>query len=495
MSVHASAAVYSRTARPAHGGVLWRLALVVVIALTVTAIVLLSVSAEVVALAASLLVNFDLALFFVAFLLFQDQQVPVFESGTLWVAATVVYASFPFLGFIVAGMKWTADMDNRLQQYPFVTSEIVWFAWQYTLYLAAFVVAYLAVRRRARVPSRVFERIRPNTAVALVVGFLALSAFKWILYLVYGVRLDTSHDSAEIVDMIARISRIPLPVWQVSSHLLDAILLGQMGIVILLLTQWRRRPWVRVVIVLWLLVEIAQVAVRETGRAWFVLLLFCVVLLYHRLVQPFSLKKVAVGSALFLSGFIVLGVLRLHGGSLNPRTAFTTMNEFQALFGTAFDLYQRKHLGTLGHVPWQVYAVDLYLEIPRQLLPFEKIDPAIWYLDVLGVRDQGYGFMFGVMAQAMLGLGWIELILRGAVLGILYGLLHRWYVRRAARLWPTMLYVFVSIWSFYTFRATTFWCLHFVVYQFIPFFLMIKFVEVALERGGLANRFRARPSS
>ena len=125
---------------------------------------------------------------------------------------------------------------------------------------------------------------------------------------------------------------------------------------------------------------------------------------------------------------------------------------------------------------------DRYLVIPSQLLPFSKTDPAEWYLEVIGAQGTGVGFMFGVMAQAVLGFDWIELAARGALLGLLFALLHRWYVRRARRFWPTLLYLFVGIWSYYTIRATTFYLLHFVVYQFVSIMVATTVLTAALRR-------------
>lgn len=484
MSATAASLIHPRPRRRA-GDANLRVAGVMVVSLTVSAGVYLLVDAEIAPLVAPLLANANLALFFVCTLLFHDRQVPVFESGSLWMAATFVYATFPFLGFIAAGMKWTPAMDNRLQQYPFVASEIVWFAWQYTMYIAAFAVTYLLVRRRAAVPLGVFQPLRRSTEGALLFVFVALLAVRWGAYFLYGIDQRASHDTADILQMNENLSRMPLLLRQVVSRMFEGIFLAQLGLAILLLTQWKKHRWARVIPVLWLAYEAAVVYVRESARSPLILLVLCMVLFYHRLVRPLSFKVVMLGSAAFLTGFLTLGILRMHlfaPDGIGFRSALTITNEFQALFTNAFDLYQRQRLGTLGPVPWQIYAVDLYLEIPRQLLPFEKIDPAIWYLGVLGIHDLSIGFAFGVMAQAVLGFGWIELIARGAALGLFYGALHRWYVKRAARLWPTLFYVFVSIWSFYSFRATTFWFVHFVVYQFVPFFAVVKLTEAALER-------------
>ena len=129
-----------------------------------------------------------------------------------------------------------------------------------------------------------------------------------------------------------------------------------------------------------------------------------------------------------------------------------------------------------------MYASDAYFIIPKQFLPFEKWNPAEWYLEVIGARGSGVGYMFGVMAQAVLGLDWLELVLRGGVLALLFAFLHRWYVRNALGFWPTLFYLFVSIWSYYTFRGTTFWFVHFLIYQFLPVLIVAKLIEVILTR-------------
>jgi hypothetical protein len=216
-------------------------------------------------------------------------------------------------------------------------------------------------------------------------------------------------------------------------------------------------------------------------------------LLYHRLVKPVTFRTFFVLGALLLTAFLVAGSLRMLQdlqASERPKNVLTTANEFQALFATAFDLYQMKENGSLPPVPWQIYAADFYLEIPSQILPFQKIDPSNWYIEIIGQSGGLTGFMFGVMSQAVLGLGWAELALRGFILALLLALLHRWYVRHATQLWPTLFYLFVAIWIYYTMRATTFWFVYYIVYRFLPVLLAAKFVEILLSRvrpSGLAR--------
>src|SRR5262249_15382172 len=127
----------------------------------------------------------------------------------------------------------------------------------------------------------------------------------------------------------------------------------------------------------------------------------------------------------------------------------TINNEFQALFGTAYDLYRRKNEGSLGPVPWQIYFSELYMVIPGQLLPFEKWDAAEWYLEVIGLRNLNVGYMFGVMSQVVIGLDWVELAVRGVLLGWIFAWMHRWYVRHASEFWAALFYLFLCVWSYY----------------------------------------------
>ena len=189
-------------------------------------------------------------------------------------------------------------------------------------------------------------------------------------------------------------------------------------------------------------------------------------------------------------GFLALGVQRNRRSDspgAPPDNPLLVSNEFQGLFVTAFDLHKMEEAGTL-RVPWQIYASEAYMFIPSQLLPFEKIEPGTWYIDVIGQAGQGVGYMFGVLSQTVLGLGWIELVLRGVALAVCLALLHRWYVRRTASLWSTVLYLFVSVMTYYTFRATTFWIVYFILYRFVPVLVAAKAIELLLSRALRSGR-------
>jgi hypothetical protein len=89
--------------------------------------------------------------------------------------------------------------------------------------------------------------------------------------------------------------------------------------------------------------------------------------------------------------------------------------------------------------------------------------------------------MFGVLSQAILGFDWMELALRGVLLGCLLGAFHRWYVRHAARFEVTLLYVFVCVLSYSSVRAGTLYFLYPVIYRFLPFLALVWFGRVVLK--------------
>jgi hypothetical protein len=416
---------------------------------------------------------------FVMFLWQRDGVVPIFESGTLCMLAIALYGIVPLIGFLMMQGQWTTYADNRLFAYPFIPGELAAFGWRYAVYGVSFMAAYLIVRGRAAVKSTAFQTPNASTEAAVVIVFAALYAGKLFLKYAYGYDLDDVTPYIDPEAFMARVSDRPHLVGQIGHNIYSAVGAAQEALLILLLAHWRKR-WCRIALLLWLAFEVGSTAVRLGSRGAAVLLLLTAGVLYHRLVKPVKFLTAAVAGAVILSGFLILGVMRGRSATDQPNP-LTASNEFQSLFTTALDLHHKKIAGTLN-VPWQIYVSDLYMPIPSQFLPFEKMDPSAWYIDVIGATGQGVGFMFGVLAQAAVGLDWIELVLRGVALAVVLALLHRWYVRNAVYFWPTLVYVFLSIWTYTTIRASTFYFLYFVVYQLLPVMVATKLIALLLSR-------------
>jgi hypothetical protein len=248
----------------------------------------------------------------------------------------------------------------------------------------------------------------------------------------------------------------------------------------------------RALVITWLAAEVAAAVFAMGARRDVAMLLIAAILFYHRLVKPLAVARAAVLATALLAGLLAFGFVRDFSGQ---GVTWTSANEFQTLFANACDMDTRRH-GL--HVPWAIYLSDLVRLVPRGwlgALGSPVFDPSYWYLDLLGApAGPGVGRMFGVVPQAMIGWDWPELVLRGAVLGLVFAFVHRWYVRRSASLWATAFYVFLCLWSYFTVRSTTFHILLYVVYGFVPSLAVLVWARAAVAHV-LARQERASPAA
>jgi hypothetical protein len=148
-------------------------------------------------------------------------------------------------------------------------------------------------------------------------------------------------------------------------------------------------------------------------------------------------------------------------------------NEFQAMLGTAYDVLERKNSGT--YIPWYLYLNDVMNVLPpQQMLPFEKVDGPEWYLREIGLSGSGHGYMWGVITQSIVGLDWLELALRGGLLGYVLARFHRWYIRRQSDFFATIFYMYLCLNIYNTFRNTTGSILAFVAWEIFPVYAILS---------------------
>ena len=134
-------------------------------------------------------------------------------------------------------------------------------------------------------------------------------------------------------------------------------------------------------------------------------------------------------------------------------------------------------------MPWYLYINDLITILPpRQFMPFEKVAASEWYLREIGLSGTGLGLMWGVISQSIVGLDWLELGLRGAILGYILARLHCWYLKHQSGFLETLLYIFFCLKVYYTFRDTTFSLLANLVWEVIPFYILLRIGVAILSR-------------
>lgn len=434
-----------------------------------------------------LLVIANVAIFLLASLWGKGDEapVPLFEIGSVYCIVLLVYSLIPFLNYLLAGMTWTGLSDNRLLVYSASPVDVGRFAWNYVVYFSSFAATYLWARKGGASQQRVVSISDNPSLVVIALPLLALLIYFYLLNVIWGVDANPSY--AKLGTTLQNLERLPLIASQVSSHLRGMLLIFKMALLILLFGRWKSRRW-RALLFLWLLLETVYTILNLGARFETALLLMCALLCYHRLVKPIKLSRAFIVGALFIAGFQIMGAARsyaLREGRPLPLITFQTLasatSEFQSIYATAYDLDQMKKRGQLENIPVQLYVSDFLMPVPQQFLPLTKIEPAQWYLDIKGINGPT-AYMFGVIAQSVIGFGLLELALRGAVIGLLFAWAHRWYTRRSSRFLPTLVYIWLCVWSYYTFRASSFYLLSPIIYRLLPAVIIIYFGEHLLRR-------------
>ncbi|HEX9983060.1 MAG TPA: hypothetical protein VGF69_07340 [Thermoanaerobaculia bacterium] len=423
----------------------------------------------------------------------REKTLPVFEVASYWIAAAALYGGFPLLNFMAGGLRWYPLSDNRIWGLDPGPWAVGAFGWRYALHMAAFLIVYLPLRQSAKLPR--LDPIGRSRIVATIVGAVLATLFIYAIGHIYGVSYMVSYQDLVQGKVRGFADLGSLPVMQIVS-VVTAVRFVLLQIVIaLIMLKWRRSIAARIGLIVFLGALGGTIVVMGTARSEFILLLMTTIMFYHRFVRRIPFIIAIPAGVLFLGGFLLMGIMRDFQGvqtvSEYDVPLLASSNEFQAVFATAYDLHVARQTGELQHIPWQIHWSDFYALIPSQILPFEKIDPSAWYLHFRNIT--GAGFMFGVMSQAVVGWDWLELAIRGALVGLFCAFFQRWYTRHAREFWPTIALTFLSIWMYYSMRQGSFAFLYFIVYRFIPTFLAVETVAWLLRDG--RRRFSRKRSA
>ena len=418
----------------------------------------------------------------------RDHKIPFFDVGMFCALATLIYTVYPLVNYWADGFQFGILSDNRLRVYNPDPLEMFLFHLRHVLYLFSFVAAYALFRGRGRVETG--NVIAPNrsTRQVIVLFFLLLTGYFFLLQLATGVNFDTGYESDVYAKYMSALERLPLFLLQISVKLVGILFVFKLALVFIVVSRSRQQKW-RVILLLWIAAEILDAFLLKGARTELMLFLMAVALLYHRMVKPLSKKLLITSGAMLLAIFIFLGVYRSYFDIADMRAdlsranagIFSGGNEFQSLLGTAYSVYRLKEAG--AHLPWYLYINDFITILPpQQLMPFEKIAASEWYLREIRLSGAGVGFMWGVVSQSIVGLDWLELALRGVILGYILARFHRWYIKHQSGFLETLLYMFLCLKVYYTFRDTTFSPLASLVWEVIPFYILLRIGVAVLSR-------------
>jgi len=402
---------------------------------------------------------------------------PGLEIGSVYAGVVALYTIVPLLDYLANGSEYLITSDLRLWLYQPTPADVAEISWLYVAHLAGFAVAYRIVRGRVRFePKQLTVSKSRMVLLATLLGLVA--AYFWILAQIFDL------GAADYAGSYLVFQRLPLAVAQLTNHLGGIRFTLEIALIAGLLVLGRRYyP----VIGLGLL----AVAIVSFAKLWsrtdFVLLTAGTIMLYGwvvRRVRPAVL--LGLGSGL-LALFLIAGLLRGGAGTSELREGPRLVargNEFETLFGNAYDLKRRLEAGMVDQLSAGFWLTDVLALVPQQVSPIAKVSPADWY----GTRffpdfvAQGYGFAFGSVSESVLGFGSADAALRGVALGILAAIVHRWAARRRSSFWALVVYAWATLSLYHCFRNTTFATISLFAYRVIPVVIVTEVLRRALWR-------------
>ena len=427
----------------------------------------------------------------IIFLWNRDGAPPYFDIGVFCILMSSIYVGYPILAFFLSDLDWTPLSDARLQYYHPTSAEFSEVAWWGVIYILIFSFSYVYFRRFPALNYAV-KLINPKKTqfFAIALLYLLILAFEQILQILFQVDLNPSYRSPSFGN--ESIKNLPLILQQITGKLQGIRIVFEWGLVLILIIRINS-PFCRWFVLIWALVKIFTVFQVLGGRSSVVFFLLAGFLSYLRtrpLLRPFIFMIICL---LIFIGAMVFGFIRdigVDNFENSFKIVFSMTNEFQALFATGYDIIQHRKADTLPPLTLSYHLTDILRPIPQQLLPFEKIDQSEWYLDLIGQKGENVGYMFGVISESAVGFGLIEIVLRAAALGYMLAKVHNWYCRKAVEFWPTLFYIWLTIMSYYSYRAGTFYLIVNIITIFFPAYILSIYTSrfIDLLAKGIKNK-------
>lgn len=400
----------------------------------------------------------------------RDRQLPIVDAGTLCAFITLVYIAVPAIFYIKAGLIFGPGSDRRLVVMGTTPADVADFLWFVTAYIAAFSVTYSLLRGPGMPGPRLEIGAAPNAGRALV----AIAALAMIYQIgiehIFNAHLNPEYKELNENNFLEnKVVVLPLLVGQITHNVLAIGQIAMLGIIAFVFA--RKNSLLGLALTAYLLVDAYSTVSKMGARTDFVMLIMAVILCCHRMLKPIGPVLALAVVLAMLAGLLGYGYIR-QGTVASISDIWSLSNEFQILMTNGIHISWEKARGAIHDVPWQITYNDFFLMIPQQLLPFSKLDASKWYIEQMGWGKTPKGVMFGVVAQAKLGFGLPEIIIRGAVLAAVLAFVHRQCVKHAKSLTAFIIYLWLCTWIYYTYRASTFYIATYAIYRVIPFVLL-----------------------
>lgn len=411
------------------------------------------------------------------------------EVGPLFSALVTVYALLPLLAVILFPESFEQILANRIPDLSSLPADVADVAALHLGLLGGFCLGYGVLRPRERgfAPGdvTVSDWRLPTWLVLLALSIVMLpSAIKWVL----NVQLADDYISSYL-ELVAQ----PLWVQQlfgVLPHIGAVLVIAAIAAML----AYSPRLTYPVAAVVAAIVIHSIVAGGSRMAAMAALLSF--IAAHSFLVRPISVRRASLFAMLLILLFMLGQYLRDVSGddSIPGFEGVLVNNEFTSVFANGLQIAQeRDWLAAQSMLP-NFYIADIARLFPQQLLPFEKIDPSHWYVTMFepDYAELGGGLAFGAVAESAAGFGVAEAFVRGALLGGLFAWAHGFLTSRGRGSFICLVvYIWLVVFSYNSFRDTTFVLLARFVFHLLPALVLIKLAQKLTAGGGSQRVARA----
>lgn len=393
-------------------------------------------------------------------------QSTLLELGPFVLLIFCGYYLLPTVGIVVA-----SSIDDRFQEIDHVGT----IARLGTVFVAAFTIAYIFARGRARFESRTchvgvwIDRDLRRYFFVLVISDLCTLMLRWH----YGIGSGSSY-----IDQYAVVQQMPILAGQalVESKIFSWVAMILLVVSAMSLADWRRTRKILILLFFYFLV----VMVVTQSRAAMVRAMLCFLVTYTFLRRPIPLRfQVVLGCV----GMVLMNAFAAGRGGgyssladLGLLSLLVPGEVIEVYFNTYF-LLMLQSQGEHFTPPGLSYIADLLSFIPSQISPFEKWNISSWYVETYfsSYADEGGGLAFGTLAEAVTNYGVVSVLVQGGGIGALCGLLVRWLLRKPeVTRFTIAIYVFVLSGIYYSIRVSTFGVVGGIISGFLLPYLVIQ---------------------
>lgn len=405
----------------------------------------------------------------------RNSHMAAIDIGVWWLAFLALYSIQPTLYWLVTG-EFLSVASNRLEKLGTTASDIAVILTISACYATAFVLTYLRITRSARFQGApLFAKIRNNVFIPTAILFIILWLVMQGLFSEIGAGDGYESRFLNLSESSLGMRRL---------HKFSQAFLIISGIVVIVAMLQRPKTRIFTVIAIPVLVLMVASLGGSRGPAFMLALVFLIS--WHALVRP--IPRMAWGTfALFgILAFNLLGAMRSYerlpdASELLPW--LVASGEFEHVFGNAVELLHAVRDERLL-LPYTIRFAEFLAFLPSELLIFEKTSLSDWFMDAFypDLKATGGGLAFGAMAQAVIGGGAVEALLRGATFGAVLGVFYQILVKYSGHWWAFPAYIYILIRIFDAVRSTTFSFLSDFIQVLVPLIVFLGVFSQFIHR-------------